>query len=519
MAAVAAAQYLPSLSYQFLNWDDDRYVLQNPWIRSWSAGNLTHVLTKPYFNNFLPLHLLSYMVDYSLWGLNPFGYHLQSVLLHALNAALALLVVRALFGGMAAPVIAALLFAVHPSHVEAVAWISIRKDLLSTSFALLSVLFYLRAVDRTPPRWDAYAGSVVCFGLGLLSKVSIVTLPLFLLLVDLVPRAGAARRPWRWIFLDKAPYGLLGLALVRLNAMAQTTAQASYAKDALAYLMVKGHAVWIYLGLLFAALRGNPDYDLPALAKDPGTVLIALSGLLVVPLAAWLGYRFRRRAVALGAAWIVVTLIPALAFPLVTYMADRYLYLPSLGFCWMAAAAIAAAAARMTGPRWRTAALAALAAVPTVAFAARTLQDLPTWRDSESLWSYVITRSGDFRAYTNLAEVRLQQGRLDEAERLLRIAARVEDATTYQNLGVLYFQEGRLEDAEGAITHALGILRRAGGDREQASVLYYNLGAVYARRGDWEKTAGALEAALRENPSNDAARAQLERLRGAAPAR
>src|SRR6185295_9344279 len=183
VAIAAVAPYLPALSFQFLNWDDNVYVLSNPWIRAWSSENLVHIFTKPYYSNFLPLHLLSYMVDYSLWGLNPTGYHLQSIILHALNAVLALLVVRRMLGSPVVAFLAALLFAVHPSHVEAVAWISIRKDLLSTLFALLTLSFYLRTWGATSIRWGSYAASVVCFTLGLLSKVSIVTLPLFLLLL------------------------------------------------------------------------------------------------------------------------------------------------------------------------------------------------------------------------------------------------------------------------------------------------------------------------------------------------
>ena len=150
VAAVFAAALLinlPTLRYGFLtSWDDPTYVVDNPWIRGFTRENLAFVFTRPYFANFLPLHLVSYMVDYSFWKLNPVGYHLQSVLLNAANAVLAFWVVRRLLGGFLPALIAALLFAVHPSHVEAVAWVSIRKDVLSTTFLLLTVLFYLRSI-------------------------------------------------------------------------------------------------------------------------------------------------------------------------------------------------------------------------------------------------------------------------------------------------------------------------------------------------------------------------------------
>jgi len=516
VVAAALALYLPSLSFQFLNWDDPTYVLNNPWIRSWSSANLVRIFTKPYFGNFLPLHLLSYTVDYTFWTLNPLGYHLQSVLLHALNAWLALILVRRMFGGFAMPFLAALFFAVHPSHLEAVAWVSIRKDLLSTSFALLSVYFYLGAIETKSLRWGSYLASIACFGLALLAKVTTVTIPLFFLVLDRMKDKGAPLRGWGVDLASKIPYAYLGLTLIRLNTEAQSKARAAYAHEALSYAVVKGHAAWKYLGLLTGLLRGSPDYDLPILGKDPATVLLSIAGLAVLPAAAWIAYRYRNRAVALGCAWIFVTLLPALAFPLVTYMADRYLYLPSLGFCWVLAVAIEAAARRVAEPRRRVPAMSALCAVLLLLFVGRSVQNLPTWRDSDSLWTYAMTRCNDFRCYTNLAEVRIGQGRLDEAERLLKIAAQVDNPTTYQNLEVVYFQERRYPEALAAIDRAIAILRRQGWNPELASVLEYNRGSVYARMGDIPRTILALEVSLRENPENEQARAQLQRFRAQA---
>ena len=509
VAITAILTYVPALSFQFLNWDDNLYVLSNPWIRGWSSGNLAHIFTKPYSANYLPLHLVSYMVDYSVWGLNPFGYHLQSILLHALNSVLALVVVRRMLGSSAIAFLAALFFAVHPSHVEAVAWISIRKDLLSTTFALLTVYFYLRATNKPSIRWAPYAASFVSFTLGLLSKVTVVSLPLFLLLLDRFKPEGQPRNPWIRDLASKIPYALVGLWLVWWNTLAQSKASAPYARDALSYAMVKGHAVWSYLGLLIGALRGSPDYDLPVLGKDAVTVLVSLAGLALFPAAAWLAYRFRNRPAFLGLAWIFVALLPALAFPLVTYMADRYLYAPSLGFCWLVASGIVGLSGRVATPRWRTAAVVGMSLVPFAGFTARTLQSLPVWRDSESLWTYAITRCQDFRAYTNLAEVRLGQKRWDEAERLLRISARVDNPTTYQNFAVLYYELGRYPEAVCAIDRALAILKQQGWDPGLASVLYYNLGAIHWKLGQKDKTIEALEAALREDPSNAQAREQL----------
>jgi tetratricopeptide (TPR) repeat protein len=147
-------------------------------------------------------------------------------------------------------------------------------------------------------------------------------------------------------------------------------------------------------------------------------------------------------------------------------------------------------------------------------FLARTLQNLPVWRDSESLWTYAITRCHDFRAYTNLAEVRLGQKRWDEAERLLRISARVDNPTTYQNFAVLYYELGRLPEALDATQRALTILRQQGWDPRTASVLYYNLAAIQWKLGQREDHRGVGSLGP-ENPLNAQAREQLRTAREA----
>ncbi len=517
VAAAALALFFPVLGFQFLDWDDGWYVLNNPWIRAFTRANLVHIFTQPYFANFLPLHLLSYMVDYRFWGPSAFGFHLQSLLLHVLNSVLAMVVVRRILGGRLVPFLAALLFAVHPSHVEAVAWISDRKDLLSTAFALLTVLFYHRALVSGAPRWGSYAASLVCFTLGLLSKVTIVTLPLFLLLLHVGRPAGGRGRGRLRPLAAMIPYLALGAWLAHLNSAAQVATRASYAHEALQYAMVKGHAAWSYLGLLAGVLRGSPDYDLPGLGRGALTIAAMLAGLLLWPVVAWIAYRRGWRPLFLGSVWIFVLLLPAIGFPLVTYMADRYLYLPSLGFCWIVAAGVRAAGARLADPRARAAVVAGLALVPLAGFTARTMEALPVWRDSESLWSYAITRCGDYRAFANLAAVRLAQKRWDEAERLLRESAKVENPTTYQNYGVLYYQKGKYAESAAAFERALAILAKGRGDSRLASVLQYNLGAVYSAIGDSLKTIAALEASVREDPTNEQARKQLEVIRGGAP--
>ena len=509
---VALLVHQPSLRFGFLtSWDDPTYVTDNPWIRGLTAENIRFAFTTPYFSNYLPLHLVSYMVDYALWGLNPFGFHLQSVILAGLNAVLALFVVRRLFGSFALGVVAALLYAVHPSHVEAVAWVSIRKDLLSTVFLLLTLILYDEASRGRRLRVSWYAGSVVAFLFGLFSKVSIAALPLFLLVLDFTREREGRPFDWKRAVATKVPYGLLALWLVIVNNQAQVKSEQPYAHQPLQYLMVKGHAVWMYLGLLTGIPKGRPIYD------PPSTNPLDLVGIVVLPAIFWLAYRRRLRALALGTAWIFVLLIPALAFPLITYMADRYLYAPSLGLCWILGAGVVAAASRVKAEPGRTAALVALTAIPFTFFAARTLKYQEVWRNGESLWTYTTRTSRDFRALNNLAQVRLDQKRYADAERLYGQASKFDNIVSWQGLATTYYNTKRYEEAQRAIDKAVAVMLTRRSSPDEQAELYYTKGAIEWVRGQRDAAISDWETAVRIYPRHEQANAWLRTARGEAP--
>jgi len=510
--AVAYIIHQPSVRFGFLtSWDDPTYVTDNPWIRGLTAENLEFAFTTPYFANYLPLHLVSYMVDYSLWGLNPFGFHLQSVILAALNAVLAFFVVRRLIGSFALGVVAALLYAVHPSHVEAVAWVSIRKDLLSTVFLLLTLILYDEATLGRKLRVAWYAASVATFLLGLWSKMSIVALPLFMLVLDFMRDRQGRPFDWKRAIVTKIPYGVLGAWLVIVNNQVQVKSEQPYAHQPLQYLMVKGHAVWMYLGLLVGILEGRPIYDPPSLSA------LDLVGLLILPAIFWLAYRRGLRALALGTAWIFVLLIPALAFPLITYMADRYLYAPSLGFCWILAAGLVAIASRVKAEPGRTVTLAAITAIPFVFFTARTRQYQEVWRNGEALWTYTTQHSRDFRALNNLAQVRLNQQRYADAERLYGRASKFDNIVSWQGLATTYYNTKRYEQAQQAIDKAIAVMKTKRSSPDEQAELYYTKGAIEWVRGQNAAAQQDWEEAVRIYPQHAQASAWLRTARGQAP--
>ncbi len=510
IAAAALIAGLPTLHFQFLSWDDSAYVTQNPWIRGWSAENLIHIFTKPWFVSYMPLQLVSYMADYSFWGLDPTGYHLQQILLHTVDAVLAFVLVQTLFGRYWVALIAALLFAVHPSHVEAVAWVSARKDVLSAAFLLPAIVLYLKSKRRPA----LYFASLAFFALAVLARVNVIVAPLFLVLVDLLA-ASAPRKGWLKILADKIPYAAIGFGIALVNWIVQPKSNASYARDAVHYVVLKGHAAWDYFAILTGIPRQNPIYNTPPVLLD-ATAVIHLAGLLLLPALFWVGYRRRDRILALGAGWIFVMLLPALFFPVLTYIADRYLYLPSLGFCWILAAGILAVSRRLKPQAARTAAAVLLTAALTVFFAIRTGRYNRVWESSETLWSYTIEASKDFRAFNNLARVRMEQNRWDDAERLFALGSRQANVISWDGLTAVYYKTGRYALALQANAKAFKMHALKPDDTTELAELHYKRGCVYLAQSEVGKAIEDLEEALRVNPRHPDARRMLDFARQAA---
>ena len=506
---VAALVHSQTLHFNFLStWDDPSYIANNPWIRGLTLENIRFAFTTPYFANYLPLHLVSYMVDYQFWGLNPFGYRLQSLVLVALNAALGFLLVRRLFRSVALGFVAALLFAVHPAQVEAIAWISIRKDLLSTLFLLLTVILYDEATrDRLRP-W-VYAASVVMYLLGLLSKVSISTLPLFLFVLDLTRRWDGRAFSWKRAVATKVPYLVLAALLVVVNNAAQVKTDLPYTHQPLQYLMVKGEAIWRYAGLLTGILEGQPMYDPPWLGGIHPP--IDLMGLLLPVVVFAFAFWRRLRALTLGVAWIFFLLLPVLAFPLITYMADRYLYAPSLGFCWILAAGILWLAGRVRSKGGRVAAAVALTVIPFTLFTARTVRYEALWGDPEALWRYTSQRARDTRALSNLAQTLTLKRRYNEAEQLYLQLSGLRSTDVWAGLATVYVKTGRFDEAQEAMDKAVS--RMDAGhkrDNEKADILCLRAMIEWARDDRDAAIRDWVEAA-RLDPKNQESRARLQR--------
>ena len=514
LVVVGLCLYGRTIHFDFVDWDDIAQVVENPWIRSLSLDHLVSIFSQPIVSSYFPLQAVSFMFDYALWGLDPRGYHAQSILLNALNAALAFWVLTRLTRSTELAFIAALLWSVHHTHVEAVAWVSARKEVLSSALLLLSLGTYLRArradaLDRT-----AYAGSIVLFGLAAAAKLTSASYVLFFLLVDRIEDARLAppqRKSLLHHLATKLPYLAVALPFVLVNASFQPVGLLGVTTE-FDYMLVRGQAGWRYLWLLLGLLPGQPLYDPPPISHHPGLAAVTLLPLFVPPVAFAFAFWRRYTHAALGLAWLIIGLLAPLAFPLVTYMADRYLYLPSLGFCWLLAAAIV----RLSFVPWRLRALNVaialiLTAVPATWFALLTWNYTPAWRNSESLWTYAVATSRDDRAVAALSAELIRQERFAEAEHVLTRAEAL-GSSGHMFLARLYLRKGRNEDALRETDRATAAERVQPLHPKDRSKLMHLRASALAKLSRPAEAAETWRLALELDSDNTSARAALRAL-------
>jgi len=510
--ALGFALYARTLGYEFVNWDDPAEVVENPWIRAVTLENLESIFSEPILDAYFPLMSVSFMVDHALWGLDPRGFHLQSVLLNALNGALAFWVLAQLTRQRALAFVAALLWCAHHTHVESVAWVSGRKEVLATSLLLGSLGFFLRAREVAPLRRGAYAASIALFGLAAAAKLTIGSYALFFALADWSlreRRAPQAREPlWRHVAIA-LPHVFAALPVVIMNSVVQRTILTPEQLGLFDYVLVRGQAAWRYLWLLLGLLPGQPLYDLPPISHQPALVVATLFPLLAPLVAFAFALRRKYTNAALALAWLVIGLLAPLVFPLVTYMADRYLYAPSLGFCWLLASGIVALAFAPSRPRvWNAATAVLLTAPPLLWFALLAWSMTPVWRNSEALWTRAVATSRDGRAFDALATVLAREGRTEEAERVLDSGPAT--ARGYTQLAIAYAEQKRIHDALRATDGGIEAARTQVLLRPQDGATLYSVrGVVLWMLGRPADATKAWHEALAIDPAEPGARAAL----------
>ena len=489
--------FSPALRNELVRWDDYAYIVDDPVIRDLSPAGLLHIAQPRTFvlDNYHPLTILSYALEYRLTGAAPTLYHLDNILLHLLNVAFVAGLVWLLSRRRVVTLVAAALFAVHPLRVESVVWAAERKDLLYTFFFVPSLIAYvLYARDPRHPR-GAYAASLLLFLLSALSKAQAVVLPLTLLLVDY----WFERRHRARMIVDKLPFIALALILGAWATVAQKTSitPARLAQfSPLDRVSIAGYNLVAYLYKLAAPYRLAAFYGYPADLRALRWSVPAVLGL------AGLVYYLGRRSkpAVFGALFFLATISVVIQLVPIgdAIVADRFTYVPYVGlFLWLGWVVDRG----VTRPGPTRALVWTLVGAQMTVFAVTSYRQAETWRDTETLWRQVLRIDPDEpRAHNNLGVILLGRGEVAAAITHLEQSVahgqrydRINDA--YRNLGAAYGQAGRSELALAACDMAV----RTGPGVAQD---WLDRGLAYARLGRYDSAIADYAKALELAPRN-----------------
>ncbi len=538
IALVTFLVYLTALQNAYVNWDDEAYVFENPYIRTFNVTFFKWAFLNFYLSNWHPLTWVSHALDYALWGLNPLGHHLTSIILHAANTFLvALLILKLLEARKAGttpneapsflaerPILIAagvtgLLFGLHPLHVESAAWIAERKDLLCALFFLLSIIVYAKYISGQQSKGNGneetgrknflinrhYLIALVLFILALLSKPMAVTLPVVLLILDWYPFTRI--RSWKTFWaagIEKLPFIALSLFSSILTVLAQRDAlQSTEFAPVSTRLLVGAKSLIAYLLKMVWPLNLVPYYPYPRNMslfsfQNLSAVVLVIGITLVCAVMA-------RKQKLLLSVWgyYVVTLIPVLGIVQVGHqeMADRYTYLPSIGPFLLAGlgAAWGSAKSHKSG-NWPAAARTLVLAGSIFIFACLpyvTIEQIGIWKNSIALWNYVIKMEPDRvpEAYYNRGLAFDKMGQLDRA------LADYDKAISLNpyfwgpsiNRGLIYYKIGQLDRAVADFDHVISLNPAHAG-------AYYNRGLVFDKMGRLDKALADYDRAISLSP-------------------
>ncbi len=510
LAASTIAVFWQVREYDFVNYDDNYYVYENHDVTgglSWKS--FIAAFTTPHVGNWLPMVWLSFIVDVELFGLNPGYMHLTNVFFHVINTLLLFLILRRLTGRLWASAFVAAAFALHPMHVESVAWITERKDVLSCFFMLLTMAAYIRYVNKRGRGW--YVAALVLYIIGLLAKPMLVTVPILLLLLDYWPLcrlAGTsfqsanktvARIPLRKLVSEKIPFLMLSgiwsvitFIVQRSSGVVASLADLPlYARVANPFLSYTKYVLRMFWPRNMAVFY---PYDASTVSLLPA-FLAALTVIVISVLAIRL--RTKRPFFFSGWFWFIIALTPVIGVIQsgAQSMADRYTYIPYIGLFIAVAMAVSDFRLQFRPARFLVSSIAVFA---IIAIGIVTHRQTSYWRDSVTLFSHAIkvTKNND-TAYNNRGAAYNDLGRWEDAiaDFTEAVAIRPENAEAYNNLGLASVKLSRWQQAENAFRNAIKV-------KPNYAEAYNNLGVSYGQQNRWQEAEKAFREAIRIDPAH-----------------
>ena len=501
------AVYWQVQTHDFVNFDDDLYVTKNAHVKNGiTYDSIIWAFTTPSTGNWHPLTWLSHMLDVQFFGMNPRGHHLVNLLFHIVNTLLLFSIFKKMTGDILRSGFIAALFALHPMHVESVAWIAERKDVLSTFFWMLTVWSYLHYVKKQ--NLSRYFILILFFALGLMAKPMLVTLPFVLLLLDYWPqgrlrlrrsdrhkKAKPASSTTR-LLLEKAPLLILSAASSIVTFAVQEQGRNVASFEAVPFLTRAANATVAYIDYIEKMFWPS---NLAVLYPYPSSVSIwktAFSCAILISISLMvLRYGKQRPYLMIGWLWYLGTLVPVIGLVQIgnQYMADRYSYIPYIGLFIMVAWGVPELL-----KQWRYKKIG-IAVTTTIMFAilmTTTFLQVKHWKNSITLFSHTLSvTTNNFLPHNNLGTALAEQGRIDEAIHhwLEAIHIKSDYETPYNNLGLAYEKQGRLEEAVQNYLKALCI-------NPDYELAHFNLGNVYFKQRRFDEAIQQYREAIRINP-------------------
>lgn len=480
--------FWPATGYDFLNFDDDRYVLLNRVVRDGiTVDGIKWALRAVYESYWLPIIWLSYMLDSTIFGKSAFGYHFTNVLLHAANAALLFVLIRKWTKTFWSALFVAALFAWHPLRVESVAWITERKDVLSGLFFLLALLSYTKYTEK--PGMGREVPAALFMALGLMTKPILVTLPFLLLLLDYWPfgrwefsRKSIKANAWTLIS-EKVLFWSLMLLFCFVTYYTQTIGSAVHSSAAYPW---SGRILRVPIAFLFYLKKTVWPFDLSVIYGNlPVSALSFCIAVLllaaITAIALWMGRR--ASAVVVGWFWFLGLLMPVIGLIRVgaVHVADRFTYLPSIGLAICAACGAVYLQGRR---RWFRSLFVMLAVFIVVGCAWQTRRALPTWTNSLTIFENALRYVKDNPiANNNYGQALMDVGRIEESMEYFDAAIALDPRSTafIGNRGLALVSLGRLDEA---IDYSERALREV---NPNSPFLHYTIASAWVEKGQPEK--------------------------------
>lgn len=534
ITSITFLAYYPALSNGFLAWDTRMYVVDNPNIKALTWENLRWMIVDFHASNWHPLTWYSHALDYAWFGLDPRGHHLVSIIIHCLNTALLFVLVIAIISyrtsikdalgfvpidkkTLMAAGTAAILFGIHPQHVESVVWVAERKDVLCLLFVLLALLSYVvyNAVDATKIRVYLYLATLAFFILALLSKPMAVTLPVVLLMLDIYPLnrtalAGPTQQhqvSYQRLVVEKIPFFMFTIISVIITILAQHQGGAVSSLEQIGMLtriLNAFNSILFYISKLIFPVGLSPFYPYPTFTgfhEYYPYIIPLIAFLLITILSAYMWYKKKRYWLV---AWLfyLVTLSPVLGIMQIGVQAaaDRYVYLPTIPLYILAGLGIAHLLFEAKTRKNIKYALVMMVFLTSLGLVLMTQKQTSIWKNDQVFWSHIVSHAPESAfARFHLAGVYMEKGDYEKAIMHYRYAMLFEsDLKWAVNLPIAYIELNQLQEAQNILDR----LMAQSALETHRGYFYRMTGWIYFKQDRLQKAQETLEKAIQLDPGN-----------------